>query len=600
MTINGDGVISAEIKQGHVVLIGGTTPCETPEEVLDSDVFLRVLWRYLRKLDKYDNPLLFCIKDFQLNNDKDGHIKERYDLEGIRDLFKTIYSEGADQAGRVHKYAHALSDRVLLADFVEEFYNFWRRQERFLIYHEEGELSKKIQERNLDFVGINKHLKSLVLRVYRSIRATVVGKSDKVYRQLPAGASAGLLVEHIKWDIPAAVYEQLACVPFLQLAVIEPPLVYYPKRNKRTGQFEKIDHNPIVEGMVVDNNEFFCFPAKVGDLVIFIYFHIDFISLAVSMVNLFEIASKDEIADHRPDGVLVFGVEEDFLDGEQTVYYQDEEANMAIGVIARTQDVDYFGYFKKMVLTLHNSIMIDRGYMPIHGAMARIQLRSGKNFSVVLVGDSGAGKSESLEAFRVLADEYMRRMTIIFDDMGSLRLKEEKIHGYGTEIGAFVRLDDLEPGYAYEEIDRSIFMSPHRTNARLVVPITPYSELIKGYPVDLFLYANNYETVKDGSDGYLDFFKSPEDAFEVFKKGERISKGTTDEKGLVGTYFSNPFGAPQKEEQHDEIAKEFFQYMFDSGVKVGQLRTQLGIDGEEMTGPEKAAKALFEYVNKKD
>ncbi|MDI9413977.1 MAG: phosphoenolpyruvate carboxykinase [Bacillota bacterium] len=599
MAINGDGVISAEIKQGHVVLIGGTTPCNTPEEVLDSDVFLRVLWRYLRKLDKYDNPLLVCVKDFQFNKDKNGHIKERYDLEGIRDLIRAIHTYGADQAAQQEKYTHALSDRVLFADFVEEFYNFWRRQERFLIYHEEEELSKSIQERNLDFVGINKQLKALVLTVYRSIKATVAGRAEKVYRQLPAGASAGLLVEQIAWDIPKKVYEQLACIPFLQLAVIEPPLVYYPKRNKRTGQFEKLDHNPIVEGMVKDNNEFYCFPAKVGDLLIFVYFHIDFISLAVSMVNLFDIASKEEIVGKKPDCILVFGVEQEFLGDEQTVYYQDEESNIVVGIIARSQEVDYFGYFKKMVLTLHNTVMIDRGYMPIHGAMAHIQLRSGKDFSVVLVGDSGAGKSESLEAFRVLADEYMRRMTIIFDDMGSLRMKNEKVNGYGTEIGAFVRLDDLEPGYAYEEIDRSIFMSPHRTNARLVVPITPYSEIVKGYPVDLFLYANNYETVEDGSDGYLDFFATPEDAFDVFKKGERISKGTTDEKGLVGTYFSNPFGAPQKEEQHDEIARNFIEHMFNSGVKVGQLRTQLGIEGEEMTGPEKAAKALFEYVNEK-
>ena len=173
MAINGDGVISAEIKQGHVVLIGGTTPCNTPEEVLDSDVFLRVLWRYLRKLDKYDNPLLVCVKDFQFNKDKNGHIKERYDLEGIRDLIRAIHTYGADQAAQQEKYTHALSDRVLFADFVEEFYNFWRRQERFLIYHEEEELSKSIQERNLDFVGINKQLKALVLTVYRSIKATV-------------------------------------------------------------------------------------------------------------------------------------------------------------------------------------------------------------------------------------------------------------------------------------------------------------------------------------------------------------------------------------------------------------------------------------------
>lgn len=599
MAIRVDGSILADIKQGHVVLIGRTTPCETPQDILLSDVFRRVLWRYLRKLDKYDSPLLDCVKGFVVGNGANDHVKERYDVQSIADLFFTIYERGADLASKEREaFAVALENRALLGDFIEEFYDFWRRQERFLVFHERGDLPQTIQERNLRFVEINYDLKSLVLKVYRVIAAHVSGKEQMVYRQLPAGPAAGLLVEKLAWDMPNALYRQFAEIPFLQLAVIDPPLVYYPKRNKRKGQFVKVDENPLKPEMITETTEWVCFPAKVGDLLIFVYFHIDYLSLAVSMVNLFEVAAEAEIVNQRPDALLAFGVEPEFLGEEQTVYYHDEESGMAIGAIAHSEDVDYFGYFKKMVLTLHNSIMIDRGCMPIHGAMAHIQLRSGQNFTVVLVGDSGAGKSESLEAFRVLADEYIRRLTTIFDDMGTLRMKDGLVHGYGTEIGAFVRLDDLEPGFAYEEIDRSIFMNPHRTNARLVVPITDYREIIKGYPVDLFLYANNYEAV-EGEAGYLEFLETPDEAFEVFRRGARTAKGTTDESGLVETYFANPFGAPQKEVQHDKIAMDFIQTMFKSGVKVGQLRTQLGVKGMEMHGPEKAAKALFEYVSGK-
>ena len=68
---------------------------------------------------------------------------------------------------------------------------------------------------------------------------------------------------------------------------------------------------------------------------------------------------------------------------------------------------------------------------------------------MVIVGDSAAGKSESLEALRVLADEHLRSYTIIADDMGSLEIASDgTVRGYGTEIGAFVRLDDLQAGYA--------------------------------------------------------------------------------------------------------------------------------------------------------
>ena len=40
--------------------------------------------------------------------------------------------------------------------------------------------------------------------------------------------------------------------------------------------------------------------------------------------------------------------------------------------------------------------------------------------------------------------------------------------GYGTEIGAFLRLDDLQPGYAFGHLDRSIIMNPNQVNARLL------------------------------------------------------------------------------------------------------------------------------------
>jgi len=185
--------------------------------------------------------------------------------------------------------------------------------------------------------------------------------------------------------------------------------------------------------------------------------------------------------------------------------------------------------------------------------MVYIKLKSGGTANVVIIGDSGAGKSETLEALRVLSEEHICEMRIIFDDMGSLGLDGNgRVVGYGTEIGAFVRLDDLQPGYAYEEIDRSVFMNPDKTNARLVMPITRYHHIVKGYPVDMLLYANNYEQVDDEHPA-IEFFSTPGEAISVFRSGARLAKGTTDEKGLVHTYFANPFGAPQRKEEHESV-----------------------------------------------
>ena len=211
------------------------------------------------------------------------------------------------------------------------------------------------------------------------------------------------------------------------------------------------------------------------------------------------------------------------------------------------------------------------------------------------MGDSGAGKSESLEAFRTLSEEYISNMNIIFDDMGTFKEINGEIYGYGTEIGAFVRLDDLAQGYAFREIDRSIFMNPDKINARLVMPVAPYSQIIKGYKIDLFLYANNFTDITE-NDKAIEYFNNPEDAIKLFKSGPRMAKGTATEEGLVESYFANPFGPVQRQDQCEPLLQDYFQRMFDQGVKVGQLRTRLGIKGNEHNGPKEAATEILKYI----
>ncbi len=152
-----------------------------------------------------------------------------------------------------------------------------------------------------------------------------------------------------------------------------------------------------------------------------------------------------------------------------------------------------------MILTLHNIVMMKRGFMPYHGAMVQLRVRGAKPMTILTLGDTGAGKSETLEAFRQIGGDEVEEITIIADDMGSLELKPDgSIVGYGTETGAFIRLDDLQTGYAFGQIDRTIIMSPDQVNARVVLPVTTYETITRGFPIDVILYANNYLAVQEG------------------------------------------------------------------------------------------------------
>lgn len=570
------------------VLINFTAKyCSTFEELVESEGFKRIVETYLKRI-KVRNSLnwRFLIKTF--NCDEIESISK-----DLRKVFKYLTVLNLVEISEINSKSIDLSNKKdNFIDLVEDMYLFWRTLERYTIIH-----SNKKEEgmSAVNFTRANSNLSNLILTFYRKIEKNILGYKPNVFRQIPVAGNASLKLNKVIWAVPKG-YEGIESIEFIDNILLETPFITYPKKNTRSGMFNEVYENPIIN-LSLNKDHWFCYPAKVGELIAFIYFHRDYMQHGVTLCNLFEMARCEEYRGKKPDLIYVFGGK-DKEDVKRTVFYDDKENDLMIGYVSHSEEIDYFGYMKKMTLTLHNLVMIKRGYLPIHGAMVNVELKNGKSANVIIMGDSGAGKSESLEAFRTLSEDYISNMTIIFDDMGTLKNINGDIYGYGTEIGAFVRLDDLEQGYAFKEIDRSIFMNPDKINARLVMPITPYKEIIKGYKVDLFLYANNYEEVKE-NESSIDYFDDVNKAISVFKAGARMAKGTTSEKGLVESYFANPFGPTQKINETDKLIEMYFNEMFRLDIKVGQIKTCLGIEGLEKEGPKKASIELFNIIRNK-
>ncbi len=585
-------LLPGETGERHVTIYMTGALCTQPAQVFQAEQALAVIQNFLDDLQRRNSSHLRLLRERPVTGDREHPSDAARDLAHVLGLLCDL--DWQEVRVRAPDVADLVQEPVELARLVEELYDHWRRYERYLIFEGRTDDSRDSAiEGHRPFIFNNQDLNSLVREAYRRIERRLRGHWPRVYRQVPAGANMSLLVERIKWQNPGGLYEPLDAIRMVRLALLVPPVTLYPRRTKRQGKFVQTFDHPL-EGLQLDPQQWLCIPLQVGELHFLFYFDREYLALAISLVNLFELSGHDE-ARAKPDGVVLFGVPPENMGHDLTRFYIDEETNTVLGAVARSEEVDYFGYCKKMALTLHNVIMMRRGRLPVHGAMCHVGLRQGRKFNVVIVGDSGAGKSETLEAFRELADEYLSDMTTIFDDMGSLQLSPAGLLGYGTEIGAFVRLDDLSPGYAFGHFDRSIFMNPDRGNARVVVPLTDYREVIAGYPVDLLLYANNYEHVTEDAP-VVDFFTTPEAALEVFRSGYRAAKGTTDERGLVRTYFANPFGADQLRDLHEPLARQYFEGAFERGVRVGQIRTRLGIEGWEREGPLEAAKALFKLV----
>ncbi len=567
----------------------GSVGCATPEDLAGSTTFAEIVEIFVRHLKKRDAAIL---DTFPLK------------LNGPESTDKLVASLRALASTPLEKASMIISDLAVCLDhrqvfhrFVELLYDYWRHYSRFIVSHSDPDPDDQENRSYRAFNASVEHLNQLVRGLYRDICENITGEHPWIYRQVIAGATVGLTAVTKPTQMPESWLEKLRDIPFIRQVLLTSPMIIDPPMNKRTGSFEKIDENPL-DVLELDTSKFLCFPAQVGELVIFIYFHQNFLELGTSLSNLFELATDAQIA-KGPDAVYVYGAPPEMMKryGElPTVFFDDEANQLLIAAVPLEDRFGYFGYLKKMILTLHNVVMMKRGRMPFHGAMTRITLENGAAANVIILGDTATGKSESLEALRVIGEGRIRELEIIADDMGSIDITPDgDVIGYGTEVGAFVRLDDLQQGYAFGQIDRAIIMSPQKINARAVLPVTKIRNVLKGHQIDFFLYANNYEEI-DEERSLIEVFSEWKQAIDVFRRGAAMAKGTTTSKGLVHSYFANIFGAPQYRDLHEQLAVKTFQAAFAKNVIVGQMRTRLAIPGYESRGPEAAARALLEMI----
>lgn len=563
------------LNETNVIMNFSVDYCTTKAEILASPSFKKVLAAFLKNLQKQGDALY---------NSIDELVKGNLENE-ILDLFKLLLVFSKEEVIKNNpQYKNVLTAPIFL-EFIEDLYTFWRHFERYAVV-QSREKYKGIQ--NVNFIEATNNFNDLVLDLYRTILVNVRGEGQNIFRQLAAGINCGISLSNVNWELPAG-YECLKNVAFIDSIVLRPPFIVYSKKNKREGVYKEANHNPL-EGIKIKSDHWFCYPAYVGESLAYVYFHRDYMSHGIALCNLFSLAKASDCEGKKPDLVYVFGAKEEIKE-EHSYFYHDKKNDIYVGIAYHTDDIDYFGYMKKMMLTLHNTRMIDKGYLPIHGAMVKATFKDGRKVNLAFMGDSGAGKSETLEALKAVSGEYLKSTETIFDDMGTFVLKDGKIKGYGTEIGAFVRLDDLDPSYAYTEMDRAVFMNPNKSNSRVIMPVNSYENIMKGENVDIFLYANNYTNANK-----IKLFENTEEAIPVFRRGARMAKGTTGEKGLVDSYFANPFGPVQRQEQTEPLLDAYFKALFDNNIPVGEMYTKLGIPGEEKRGPQDAAIAILEWI----
>jgi len=578
---------SFEMLEGKIVLWLRDRVCEDADDLLSSIQFRKFLRRCLEDLQNKNSKFLEVFGHSTLTNE---------DEEKLVETLKFLSRLSSEHVVKIVEGSDVFfKDKSLFYSFIEYIYNYWRHFQRLIIsQNDENDVDLRP---NTTFARTIEHLTTLVRNTYRDIQVNITGKYPRIYRQVSAGAEIAAITKVKNLNIPEIYKEKLKDVGLIRQVLLYPPIIFNSPNNKRTGFFEPIKTNPI-EMVNPDPSKWLCYPAMVGPQLILVYFPFNQFELNFSLCNLFELAAGADLQ-RKPDAIIFFGAEPDELPEElkkESFYYDDQANEMLIGVVPGSDFFGYFGYLKKLILTLHNIRMMKIGRLPFHGALFKLKLVNTPSKNILVMGDTGAGKSETLEAFRSIASKEIEDITIVADDMGSLAISEKgEVIGFGTEIGAFVRLDDLQPGYAFGQMDRAMIMNANQVNARVVIPVTTYETVMTGHKIDYVLYANNYHKIEDGEIA-IRKINDVDAALDVFRSGRVMSKGTTASTGIVQTYFANIFGPHQYKELHEVLAKEYFDKMFETKVFVGEMLTQLGVAGAERNGPSNAAKDLLKLI----
>ncbi len=365
-----------------------------------------------------------------------------------------------------------------------------------------------------------------------------------------------------------ADYALLSHVPLTIAADIKTGVDYSTPSNKRAKPFYELDHNPFnLDKFNID--DWVSVPLQVGTSLIITFIHKSrgCIEMEPGLLNLFPFAKIDDITSNRkPDGIFFFG--DPNAEEKDLGYYHDKSTNLLIGVVPNIDELKYFGYAKKPILTLCNVLAILNGDLPLHCGCTRYVVRFDND------------------------KPYIAEMLIKADDMGKISLIKRQSDNItrpifcGTETGAFACLDGFSEQAKLQMAGREVgYNNEHGSNARQIVPVTDVDELYRDDPLDILLYMNNFILIEPG-ESTIKADMHIEDALQHFRLGERVAAGSTQTHrgSKESSYWANPFPLLRDNDGrilHPELFKVFSEnekgFIGDMNILINRNELKVGV-----------------------
>ena len=535
--------------------------CTTPGQLLRSLAFARYLKLYKKEF----------IADLKQRSDKRKgeaeHKKDFIENIQIRQLIKILESDGFSDPQEAR---HA---KELIKFMDGAFHHYRGKGYSRLIRLQNDVVSTGLETTQTvkDKVTDKAQNMSELIMETRRILLSKVGLEHGVRRTPGMDASPNVTAGEISghyFNYPAD-YVALAHVPLTVAADMQTGVDYSTPSNKRAKPFYELNHNPLDLDRF-NANDWVSVPLRIGTSLIIAFIHKSrgCIEMEPGLLNLFPFAKiKDIKNQRRADGIFFFG--DPNADMKDLGYFYDKENKLLVGVVPNIDELKYFGYAKKPVLTLHNVLAILDGDLPLHCGCTRYVVRFNEN-----------------------DEPYIADMLIKADDMGKISLiKDEKDKitrpiFYGTETGAFACLDGFSEQAKMQMAGREVgYNKDTGSNARQIVPVTDVSELFRGDPLDILLYMNNFNLIEPGQ-STIHADMHIEDALQHFRLGERVAAGSTQtHRGAKeSSYWANPFPLLRENDGtviHLELNKKFTEnekgFIGDMNILINRGELKVGV-----------------------
>jgi hypothetical protein len=467
----------------------------------------------------------------------------------------------------------------------ERWYREWRSYVRIGTFRDPSEADSVLE-----------WMKPTVLdEIYRQIfKNTSRDKQIAVKRTPKSGLDVVIAQQLIPYSLPDN-YKWINKIPTIIGLNGDYPLNFTTEAKKRDGNICISEVNDILFKTSFDTSGWRIYPAFLGasgsDEIFALHLFSQAFELAgIAQQNLFELAESSVIINRKPDCILVYGSTAEMNRIHDLVYYDDKEDDIIVTTVPGIAKYSYNGYLKKPAVQNANIWALKKKYWPCHSLVITFYIEECEPFTLLFIGDTMTGKTETAVAAFKLAKELGIKVRIetSVDDMCALNRQLQVLSW--ERVGGFVKTDGIVRGAL--ESDKMIKLNDdHDGNPRANIPYIKYDPSNPPIP-NMVAIGDNYSVTENP----IKFFSSAEEAFLHFWHAKRKIGGTVqglDPTKLHESPCGNPFIGGRTEEFYQRTL-EFLHMIDQANIPLCKMESQLMVDPIE--GPKILGRAILNYI----